>query len=284
MSRYRRVLTRIWEDDKFPTMPCEARLLFLYHLTSPRSTPFLLYVEGFGAIGDALRLPSTRLRAAAARLREHEMVWYGDDDSNLIFLPNAMRIPENGPESRNAVTSWWRLLRDLPRTPFFSRCLGRWARYASQDVITHPLTKAFLEGIDFGLAIQEQEQERSSEGSPQEQEQEQEKGKASEMPSWPSPERLVALYNELAADECPAVEKLTPARRKKALAYLKSFPEESFWREAFAASRQSRLLRGLNNRPGSGHEHFVATFDWYLSVGKDGAENVAKTYEGKYRG
>ena len=98
---------------------------------------------------------------------------------------------------------------------------------------------------------------------------------------WPSPESLVALYNTTAPDECPEVTKLSPARRKKALAYLDAFPERQFWEETCGQIRASRFLRGL--RPTNGHERFVADFDWLLTKGKDGSENCVKVYEGKYR-
>jgi hypothetical protein len=100
--------------------------------------------------------------------------------------------------------------------------------------------------------------------------------------TWPSPEALVALYNELSPDECPAVETLSAARRMKAKQYLAQFPEESWWREVFAQMHRSRFLRGLT-RKREGHEAFVADFDWLLTKGKDGSENCVKTHDGRYQ-
>lgn len=97
---------------------------------------------------------------------------------------------------------------------------------------------------------------------------------------WPSPEALVALYNTQCPDECPAVTRLSPRRRKKAQAVLTAFPDQAFWEETFAQVRASRFLRGL--RPSSGHETFVADFDWLLSNGKDGSENAVKVHDGRY--
>ena len=45
--------------------------------------------------------------------------------------------------------------------------------------------------------------------------------------------------------------------------------------------RQSAFLCGL--KPSPGHEHFRADFDWLLTKGKDGTENVVKVYEGRFR-
>jgi hypothetical protein len=103
-----------------------------------------------------------------------------------------------------------------------------------------------------------------------------------EASGWPSPEKLVALYNEKTPDECPAVNTLTPARRQKAKRYLATFPKEQFWIEVFVRVHQSKFLRGLARSNGNGHGGFRFDFDWMLTKGKDGSENVIKVHEGKY--
>lgn len=102
-----------------------------------------------------------------------------------------------------------------------------------------------------------------------------------EPKTWGTPEALVALYNAMAPDECPAVEKLSPARREKARKYLAMFPDQDFWEQAFREIGRSQFLRGLVKR--EGHTKFVADFDWLLTRGKDQTENVVKVWEGKYR-
>jgi len=164
VSRYRRVLTRIWEDDKFPSLSVDGRLLFLYHLTSPRSTPFLLYVEGPGGIADALRLPSARLRLAMTEVSRNMMVDYADDGSLMVFLPQALTIPENAPESLNAIKTWTNLFHDLPKTPFRNKCLSHWLSLG--DGIHHAFTLAFVKACTMAntmAPIQEQEQEQEQE-------------------------------------------------------------------------------------------------------------------------
>lgn len=99
---------------------------------------------------------------------------------------------------------------------------------------------------------------------------------------WPAPAALVRLYNELSPDECPSVETLSPERRRKAREFLQSFPEESWWREAFAQMHRSPFLRG-KVRPKDGRKPFVADLDWLLSRGQDKVENIVKVADGKYR-
>lgn len=136
MSRYRKVLTRIWEDDKFPFLGCCSQRLFLYHLTSPRSSPFGLYVEGPGSMADTLRLTPQQLAEAMAELGEegHGLVWYARDGSNLVFLPNFLTIPENAPANRSVISHWVKLFRDLPKTSFRSRAVRHWLSLAPSAV------------------------------------------------------------------------------------------------------------------------------------------------------
>jgi hypothetical protein len=96
-----------------------------------------------------------------------------------------------------------------------------------------------------------------------------------------SPDRLIELYNTSTPDECPAVTVVSPARKEKAKKYISIFPEEEFWREVFQQIHHSKFLRGLANH--NGHHGFIADFDWLLTRGRDGSENVAKVHDGRYR-
>lgn len=143
MSRYRKVLTRIWQDDKFPFLDPDAQRLFFYQLTSPHSTPFLLYVEGAGSQSDVLRLPLRRIIAARRRLETIGLSWYDPNVTNLICLPNALKQKENAPESDKAVAAWVGLFADLPRSTFLDRCLAHWQGMT----IPNYLTKKFLDAV-----------------------------------------------------------------------------------------------------------------------------------------
>ncbi len=103
----------------------------------------------------------------------------------------------------------------------------------------------------------------------------------SSAPNGISADQLIALYNELAPSECPAVVRSSPARKEKARKYLSIFPDRQFWERAFRQIQESQFLRGL--RKSEGHQHFIADFDWLLSKGKDGTENVVKVHDGRYR-
>ena len=273
MSRYRNILSRIWEDDKFPFLSLEARLLFLYHLTSPRATPFLLYVEGPGAIGDALRLPSARLRSCLTEVSDKGMVWYADDGSNLLFLPKALTIKENAPQSPNAIKTWLALLNDLPKTPFFSRCLSHWLCLA--EGIPYALTLAFIKALPLPRPIQEQKQE-------QEQEQEQKDkrsspaGAGASLPSIPTvtPQELAESWNEICGSEgFPLIElPMNGSRLKKATLRLREHPTVDFWERVLNGIVASPFCRGENK------QGWRVTFDWLL----DNDRNALKVAEGNF--
>lgn len=99
---------------------------------------------------------------------------------------------------------------------------------------------------------------------------------------WGTPESLMALYNDACPPECPAAETLSPKRREKAKRLLRAFPDKAYWEEAFREVHKSTFLRGMC-APGKGHSKaFVASFDWLLSCGKDGTENIVQVWERKY--
>ena len=102
-------------------------------------------------------MPSPRLRQAIDDVLAKGMVWYAKDGSNLVFLPNALKLTENAPESPNAVKAWVRLCCDLPKTDFYFKCLCHWQSLS--EGITHALTHAFLKALPMP-PIQEQEQEQ----------------------------------------------------------------------------------------------------------------------------
>lgn len=160
MSRYRKVLVRMWDDEKFRARTEDGRSLFQYHLTSPRSTPFLLYVEGPGAIADGLQWGIERVRNAMGDLAAADMARYASDASNLVFLPNALTIPENAPQGPNEVKTWLALFRDLPKSPFRDKALEHWRTLGLG--IGHGFSRQFVEACEMARPIQEQEQEQDT--------------------------------------------------------------------------------------------------------------------------
>lgn len=94
-------------------------------------------------------------------------------------------------------------------------------------------------------------------------------------------EELIDLYNSSVPSECTKVVSRSPARKKKAKQYLAIFPKREFWEQVFKRVHESKFLRGLSGGTDA-HRNFRFDFDWMLTRGQDGSENVVKVYEGKY--
>lgn len=114
-----------------------------------------------------------------------------------------------------------------------------------------------------------------------------------DLAKWPSPEALVALWNDAAtrwndqgqdAAKLPVVETLSAGRRDKARRAIAQFPDWRWWNHALSHIRQSPFLTG-RIAPTNGHGRaFRADFDWLLAKHKDGTENVVKLHDGRYDG
>src|SRR5215467_1100046 len=288
----------VWGDEKFRQLSDDAKLIFFFVLTHPNMTCLGAMRGTVGGLADELAWKPARFQRALSQLTALGIVVH-EAAAAFLWLPNFVR--HNEPESPNSVKyAWARALELIPecqgKRDLVARCGAYLATKSSEfrrslgDALRHTFPEAFPEGLQDAIGqpsdIQEQEPEQEQgllhhigAGAPLAAGTV--KSSANGNAPWPSPEALVALYHEWAPPGHPRVTTLTPGRRKKASKYLRAFPEASFWRDAFAEIGRSALLQGRRRSPG--HEHFVANFDWLLTTGKDGTENVAKVAEGKYR-
>ncbi|HYE92216.1 MAG TPA: HNH endonuclease signature motif containing protein [Terriglobales bacterium] len=103
-----------------------------------------------------------------------------------------------------------------------------------------------------------------------------------EMKSWPSPEALVALWNDIARKAgLPLVTTLSASRRDNANRMLRQFKDWQFWTASLSRIPFSQFLTG-RVAPTNGHSKpFRADFDW-ICAKKDGVENIVKLHDGKY--
>lgn len=117
MSRYRRVSTRVWGDEKFCALskppPC-AQFLWFRLLTGPHTTsiPGLSCHIGEAGLAEGLGWPLRAFRACWGEIAGQGMA-EADWQARVIFLPRA--IEHNEPESPSVVQSW--LKKTLPEVP-----------------------------------------------------------------------------------------------------------------------------------------------------------------------
>jgi len=269
VSRYRKVDPRIWNDEKFRRLSDQAKLLFFFLLTHPHMTALGAMRASIPGLAAELQW---NLRAFAKGFREvlSKGLAKHDVEASFLWIPNFLKY--NPPESPNVVKSWSLSADLLPECSLKEQLLQ-----AVKD-LTEGLGEAFGEALPkaFAKAMPNQEQEQEPE---QEQEEEKRARAAADKNGSLSVEDLFSLYNELTPRECPKATVLSVARREKARKYLKMFPTENFWREAFAQVHRSKFLRGLKNGT---DQHCVFDSDWMLTKGKDGSENIVKVHDGKY--
>lgn len=112
MSRYRRVDTRTWNDEKFRSLTQAGRFLWLYLLTSPQTTavPGLIAL-GRAQLAEELEWTQRKVDAAFSELQRLGMA-QADWTARLVWLPRAAE--HNQPESPSVVKAWAAQLRELP--------------------------------------------------------------------------------------------------------------------------------------------------------------------------
>lgn len=191
MARYRKIDTRIWNDEKFRSLSDDGKLVFFFLLTHPHMTSIgamRATLPGLAAeIGwDVERLSEAFAEALAKGMAKH------DPAASMIWLPKFIRY--NEPESPNVLKAWAGALDLLPECDL--------TREAIQSV------KDFAEGLSKGFreALPQAFRQPSRQPSlypeqEQEQEQEPEKDSRSTVHShaferfwavWPSNDRKVA--------------------------------------------------------------------------------------------
>ncbi|MDX2165006.1 MAG: hypothetical protein SFW07_06295, partial [Gammaproteobacteria bacterium] len=111
MARYRKIETRIWNDQRFNSLTVDAKLLFFFLLTHPNLTALgAMRVSILGLAGE-LNWSERKLRHALRQVLDKKMVKY-DQSSLFLWLPNFLKY--NFPESPNVVKSWEQSLDYLP--------------------------------------------------------------------------------------------------------------------------------------------------------------------------
>lgn len=110
MAKYRKIDTRIWNDEKFMSLDCDAKLLYFFLLTNVNLTPLGAMKFSLQGAAEELGKPFERLSAAFAELCGKGLVSYSV--SMLLVLKNFLKY--NKPESPNVVKSWGKYLDFLP--------------------------------------------------------------------------------------------------------------------------------------------------------------------------
>ncbi len=190
MAKWRPIDTRLWHDRKFLALGDDARLLWLYLLTSPStiSIPGVI-VAGEGAMSEHLGWTVERFRTRISEIERSGVSMR--HEGRLTWLPNALRYQP--PSNPNAVKSWAKAWDDVPEGALKTE-LWQALKIACKSW-SGLFAKGFREPLHDGYAnrsanryTQDQEQDQKQE---QEQEQEQDQGAAA-RPAQVEPLKLVS--------------------------------------------------------------------------------------------
>lgn len=151
MSRYRKVETRIWDDERFLGLSDRGKLVFLLLLTHPNMTMLGGMRASPGALAEDLRWPPETLREGFREVLSKGLAEH-DEKARLVILPNFLKY--NAPESPNVVKSWAKALETLPECKLKRKLIQRVLVY------TESLSEAFRHALPQVFRNQEPEPEQ----------------------------------------------------------------------------------------------------------------------------
>lgn len=167
--RYRKVICRMYADDKFLQLSRpqpNAQTLWLYLITGPHTTSVPgLFQAGEAQLAEALMWPVKGFRSAWLEIEALGMA-RADWQARVVWLPKA--IYYNVPESPNVVRGWRHSLDEIPACALKGEALFRLHAYLKGlgEAFAKAFGEAFGEGSAFPSPNQEQEQEQDLEDPP----------------------------------------------------------------------------------------------------------------------
>lgn len=135
----RRMRSATWNQPRFRSLSDDAKLLYLYLLLGPETSPIPgVVVVGREALAELCGWSSKRLGAAFAELERARMA-RADWEERLVWFPEALR--HRPPDNRNQVVGWRDYWVAVPECPLRS------AIYAELEAVVVPLGPSFEEAL-----------------------------------------------------------------------------------------------------------------------------------------
>lgn len=156
MARYRKVDTRIWNDQKFNQLSDDGKLVFFLLLTHPHLTSLGAMRASLSGLSSELHWSLEKFQKAFDESFIKSMVCY-DNAATLMWLPNFLKY--NKPESPNVIRSWENSLDNLPECNLKDYLINH------SRTIVRNLPVSFQEALpeDFAKVLLNQEQEQEHE-------------------------------------------------------------------------------------------------------------------------
>ena len=282
MARFRKIDPKIWNDAKFTALSNDAKLLFIYLLTSPMMTVLGAVPMRSPAVAAELGFDSKRYAIRYKELYDMGIVEY--DDRGLFWVKNFLKY--NAPDNPKVVISWSGAVDLLPECGLLTKvienaknhCFQRGSGFseAFENSIGNRMRYGMANGIENGITYPMPYKEK-------EREKERDIDSQTAEPSAPShlTSKIVDLYNEIASDHFPQMKVLTDKRKKAVKRFAdflrkqtKSADDDALLSEAksyFLRASRCDFLCGKNDRG------WKADFDFLVNENK-----AVLVLEGKY--
>jgi hypothetical protein len=167
MGRYRKIDTKIWNDENFQAFSDDGKLAFLFLLTHPHMTAIGAMRTTIPGLAAELGWPLKRFRAAIQSPLSKGMIEL-NEQACYLALPKFLRY--NEPEGPNSVTKAWpQALNLIPECPEKTTLITRCQTYLNgrSDAFRHAIGDAMQDAIGDAKSkpcpIQEQEPEQEPE-------------------------------------------------------------------------------------------------------------------------
>ena len=159
MARYRKIDTRVWNDEKFRGLSDKGKLAFFFVLTHPHMTAIGAMRASIPGLACELGWSEKAFREAFQEALSKGMAAH-DEKACLVWLPNFLKY--NKPESPNVVKSWDSALDLLPECDLKNKVIQYVKAFleALPKAFREALPEAFREAFRKGMPNQEQEQEQ----------------------------------------------------------------------------------------------------------------------------
>lgn len=173
MARYKKIDVRIWNDAKFNALSSDARLIFLFMLTSPQTTMVGAVPVDKHTVSRILKFDEIRYGIGYKQLSEYGMLEY--DEAGIFWIKNFLKY--NPPENPKVVISWSSLLDLFPECQLLIKiaksvlkaCETRGEAYVKalhpefKKLAKYDMSNGMPYGIAYHMPYQEQEQEQEQE-------------------------------------------------------------------------------------------------------------------------
>jgi hypothetical protein len=170
MARYKKIDVRIWNDAKFNALSSDARLIFLFMLTSPQTTMVGAVPVDKHTVSRILKFDEIRYCIGYKQLSEYGMLEY--DEAGIFWIKNFLKY--NPPENPKVVISWSSLLDLFPECQLLIKiaksvlkaCETRGEAYVKalhpefKKLAKYDMSNGMPYGITYPMPYQEQEQEQ----------------------------------------------------------------------------------------------------------------------------